>query len=519
MLTLKTNTDSLVIPGNIKISVSTVNSMLVRDRGSNTINFGLQAINSKYLSVPHASGKKRLNEVDVDLCFRSFKKSAKLQYQSLNKELYACNLNFDESEFYGKNKDRSIRTLTLGGILSIWDRPNFDTSDNVNFVFPAVENSKFMQGSFYEETVIGQNSTPYSVTKNFTPFVYLCYLYEQIFVEQGYSIKTNHLRNDIHFKKLVFYTNTVSHYVTDSNGQKVRLNSCLPDIAIGEFINKISDLLNVHPIINESTKEVLIISLEERITRPNIVDITKYMADDLEKIGDTLNTKVVFKLGVETSDELQTPHKYISEQDQYYLMPSVATFDDLPFTYHPGELRLVIDENVYYVYTMDQDTGLITWKKYTRNFQEITLGSGDSVLEIKSDIAAVTSISGVEATSKVEMIGTNYYSEEKGKVPFMLGFAHNANGVAGLWNNSGGDGQIYLNPNSIFNYCWKNTANMMVTSFQPYECTLRIPPAMLSNFDFTAIYKIKSTLFFIEEMNYSFEAEKITYDKSKLRAV
>jgi hypothetical protein len=156
------------------------------------------------------------------------------------------------------------------------------------------------------------------------------------------------------------------------------------------------------------------------------------------------------------------------------------------------------------------------WEKYTINIQEKTYGEGDNVLELKSDIAGITTKSSEAIYPTVEMQGVSYFHEEKGGVPLMLAFAENNN----IWNNSsGGPDRIYLNPESLFSYCWKNTAEMFTNSYQPYECTLRLPLNMLDQFDYSKIYKIKSSLFFCEELNYNLEAETISYEKSKLRAI
>ncbi len=514
MLSIKTNKYNLVVSPNIKVVITAINPLLVRSRGSNSLNFGLPAINGKYLGAPQEPGIKRVNSVPVNVSFDSYKKSVQMLYESLSDKQLACRINIDETQFYELYRDSNIRDLELGGTRQL-TVPYYYTSDTSDFVVVAIINNSFLNGTMHEAAYVAgvknQNNLNFDIPL-LTPFVFLCYLYEQLFIEKGYTVVYNFLREDSHFKKLALYTNQS----TSGSENAFNLAEHLPDLTFSKFINAVSDLLNVHPVINETTKEVFIISLEQKIKASKIVDITQYADDDLSKLSEELAQKIVFKIGVDTSDSKQNPHKYLSEQQNINIQGPVAQVANLPAD-PAGTIRLVTDTNWYYRREVDT-AGVYTWQKYSKNIQEVVFGAGEKQQEIKSDIAAVQSLS-TDNYCEVDMEGNTIYRMEPKKIPFMLGFVHNANGDWGLWNNSGEANELFLSPESIFNYCFKNTANMLVNSYTPYECTLRFPPALLNNFDFSAIYQIRNTPFLVENLNYNLEAKKITYDKSKLRAL
>lgn len=524
MLSIKVNNNKLITPDNIRIAITGINPMLVRKRGSNSLNFSLPGKNRKYLEAPHLSGVKRTNEHDAEISFRSFKKTSKLFFDTLSKDQYACSINIDETIYYEEYGEKSIRELNLGGARDYSNYPgNYhlyrDSSDDADFVMFKFRNDSFLNSTMHEGSNNYQNNQDnnpfFDLSVPRTPFIYICYLYEELFHEYGYTVEYNHLREDPHFKKLALYTNQSAN----DNGTDLFLASHLPDITNIDLINAISDFLNVHPLINDTTKEVYLVSLEQKLKFAKVIDVTKYTADDLTKSNEELATKVTFKMAVESNDANQNPHKYLADQINLNIQAPVDTVANLPAD-AAGTIRLVTDTNWYYKREVDNG-GVYSWEKYAKNIQVVESGSGDIEHEIAPKLTAVQlrSDNGEVDPVLVSMEGNTPFRNDPKKIPLMIGFFHNTNGSYGLWNNSGEAEEISLTPESIFNYCFKNTANMMVNSFQPYECTLRFPPAVLNNFDYSAIYKIYDTQFLIEELNYNIEIDKITYEPSKLRAI
>ena len=246
-----------------------------------------------------------------------------------------------------------------------------------------------------------------------------------------------------------------------------------------------------------------------------VIDLTAYAADDLTRsIAEDIE-KVRYYLKPSGNDDTQKPQELLSKEPNLNIQGSVTNFADLPAADEIGTIRLVTSERFYYQRQIDSE-GLISWEKYSVNIQDYELGNGEETKEIEPKPNAVFSDRS-DGESVVEMRGNTNYRSSLQSIPFMLAFFHP--GVDGLWNNSGTADDLLLNSKSLYEYCFKYAAEMWKNSYQPFECTLRLPAHMLNEFDYTKFYKIRSTLFLVEQLKYNLEAEKITYDKSVLRTV
>ena len=262
MLSIKTKDKNLIIPKNIKISITETNPLFSLNKGSNSLNFSLPAINKKFLQPLHKIGISKIEPVEATIQLNSIKKGCLLNFSELTKENYHCNVNLDFGSFFQKIKNKKIRALELGG--ERHDTANDENQKNCNendFVLCETKNLNFMDGTCHEENwkneVIKQNAwtsymQEYAQIKS--PFIYLCYLYEQIFIESGYTITKNCLRENKYFKKIVLYTNVGITIHDDDGLHPILLNEALPDITIFEFIQKIANIINVIPLSTNKQK-------------------------------------------------------------------------------------------------------------------------------------------------------------------------------------------------------------------------------------------------------------------------
>jgi hypothetical protein len=530
MLSISTKENNLILNNNIKISVTLTNPVLNKNKKSNSLNFSIPAYNMRYLKAPHLTSIKRVNNYDVKIKFGTYIKNAVMQLTSASKKEYHCSINFDETNFITKYGDKNIRDLELGGerdySLYITSHQNFyKSSDESDFVICRVQNSEFMTGTSEEDNYKNNNGyqNNYNLSEqNFylsprTPFIFLCYLYEQILKECGYIVKYNHLREDVNFKRIVLYSNQ-----SDFNNSHIfKLNNYLPSISIREFITELSNILNIHLIIDDFRKTAKIISFNNMFSNSEYIDLTQYANDDLNKKIQKYTDKIIFKLGVESADLNQQPHKWIIDKKDIVILTPVPTFNDLPAA-NIGDISLVQDEQYYY---QKKTTG---WEKYSKNIQAITLGEGNIVETIQSNVSTIQEPNAKQqdCSGEICMQGNSEYRDEKKKVPFMLAFFQkkyvNNDEIGYLSYKSEfteGTPSMYLNQSSIFNYCFSKSSYKKITSFDQIENTIRIPLDILINLDFSKLFKIKSTFYILEEFNFNFEYDKIVYGKSKLRII
>lgn len=528
MLSIKTNNKNLIIPENIKIAISEINPLFTLDKGSSSLNFVLPGINKKFLTPLHLTNKK-IETIDCEISFKSYKKSCKLKFSELSKDKYSCSLLIDFFSFYQKIKDKKLNTLSLGGNRYEDFSDTLKTCFVTDFIIPQIKNLCFMDGTSMEENwrtnIQNQNKISDMVTingdiyshKQISPFIYLCYLYEQIFIENGYAIKKNYLRENYHMRNIVLYTNVGMDVYKPNGGTKfvdVDISKALPDIKISDFIKNIASGLNVYPLINEDLKTVRIVSKEEALKSSLFVDITKYVNDDMVKINEEIYDNFSFEIKNCSNDERQNPTVNLSEEKNLVIKDTVNYIENLPTTDNIKDIRLVYYENMYYQYQEDTEETK-AWKPFSANIQPYKPNDNEKIFEQKTEFSLLSPKSH-ETDEYVRIHGNTSYHNSKTDIPFMLAFAYDGDDGFGLYHEHDG---LKLTPEGIYNYCWKLTANSLFYSNVKFKVTARLPGNLLNLLQPDNKIKIGNRFYFIETLNYNLESDQITYNKSDLRSI
>jgi hypothetical protein len=398
---------------------------------------------------------------------------AKLEESSGNKT-YEGYIKGSIGVFGNAIKDKTIKDYLYGDTREINDLDKASTFPDIDWTCFPLTNSKFFEGRFPADedgaeapinaqvnkfvngNIVKDPLDSYCVV---SPFPFLAYVVEQIFIEEGFTIAHNDLREDALLKKLVLYTNwnikrvekilTIvgigfvsldPAYIIDS----FNISDLLPKEEVKKFILGIRQDLNIDFFIENKT--VRIILKDKILLNPNYNDLT---------------SKVVGKRPVDRKKEIEgyvfTPSMNSDDTEfenwvdlslhKGTIGDPVDTVEDLPawatgsiWTHNleiqvkVDEIRFVRSESVWYKWIVNdnEETKFLlpyVWEKESVNYQPAKYGNQADAKKMESYFAPIFAKSAdVEPNLSIRGTGA-LWEEENNTKPSLLIYEGKKNNV------------------------------------------------------------------------------------------
>lgn len=449
--------------------------------------------------------------------------------------------------FYEAIKNLTLQDLTLGGERTI-EAPATDLDlqypDSDYALFP-VKNENFQDDTSaetdYKTYVIYQNYPIgiHQFKEIITPFPYVGYVLQQIFEENGYTVIYNIFRTHTELKKLCEFnvqdittlkktgaSNTFTH-------SKTYLKLHLPELSVDQYLQNIKNRYNVGFFINEHSKTVKILLLEELVANAQYLESPDY--SELKSIIETTYTSVRITTTTDENDEAFQFYS-IADIEEFYddIKGSVATYADL-LTLNPVYAR-----DVYFVEATKNYYRLtITWNDEDEEFPDYswTLISGtavmdyfstwdDNALEIENNISFLTF-----TTETDDRLGTRNwkvpYCLQKGNSvwrPDKVSFSHRHLLYQGLQEDAEGNDypfasfdykdksgnyvgglqlsyyDYYETGDNLIDYFFSKWINWKLNIARTFETWINFPTYMLFSFPWEKKFRIDNTNYFIKKI-------------------
>lgn len=322
----------------------------------------------------------------------------------------------------------------------------------------------------------------------------------------------------------------------------INLANHMPNVTIGQFLNGLKNLFNVCIFPNIGNKKIKCLCRENIIMDEDYIDIT-------DKIEPSLNVYPIEEYdGFKLSYEYDSADSYISDNikqlDGLNLQDEVDTFDDLPNDGNENnDVRLVIDENLYYIWSWDPVNVLGSWNFHSFNYVSKT--GGEQELVIESKISTLAMYSGHDEWNRVGGSSPYYLlipqAEQIGNNPALYQFVNNAFTprllfYRGMYDNSSsveyplGSSDVYdYDGNIIANYSlswngkyglyenfWKNYLYWYLNIKQKVETNIILSIEDIVNLKFYKKHRIKNVNYFIDSIQVNISNNKISTAKITL---
>lgn len=184
-----------------------------------------------------------------------------------------------------------------------------------------------------------------------TPFFYVAEIVKSIFEYYGYSIDNRFFNRHAEWKSLLLFNNWNAAGGVEGyqNWPIIGINSSnhLPDYTITDFLKQLENYRNIFCFINESRKEVTIIDLNEMMD-----DTVSTPLNDTAKLIELDPVSFEgfhFKMNIDDNRELFSDSNDVRLLDN--IKSSVQVKSDLPPYPSMEEIRYVIEENAWYIYS------------------------------------------------------------------------------------------------------------------------------------------------------------------------
>lgn len=143
-----------------------------------------------------------------------------------------------------------------------------------------------------------------------------------------------------------------------------RIGNYLPDVTMGDFLKSIKNLFGLHISIENGS--MCIRRISDLLQATDIVDMTPFALG--EPIYKEHKPYTGLKMKLDSGDG------HISdvtrEIDRFVVLPDVATVVDLPEALNGNRLCYVIDEDFYYISSVDEEEFEIVWERYATTLQD-----------------------------------------------------------------------------------------------------------------------------------------------------
>ncbi|MCX6272167.1 MAG: hypothetical protein NTU44_13295 [Bacteroidetes bacterium] len=467
-------------------------------------------------------------------------------FLSLNKDKMLTDLQFDD-ETYQMARDNE--PMYLFNVLS-------QPYPQSKFAIFPVMNRQFYADTYLDTGWNDSNSNGYGPYQNslvfhswggnllnhkcITPFPYLALVIDKIFSESRYQVNRNLFTSDDELKSLCIF-NPNRCKVSDNNYYAyINVGNHLPSTKITDFLMNLRVPFGVDLYFNYYRKEVNLVSRKEVITSQEIIDFSKNVSRDYKVILDDPITDYKFSMRGDPDDEYWKSK--VADLQKYISSPviNVMYFTMLPTNAEHATLGYVEDEDKWYIYQSDPNTGSGSWNFLTMNLQDYVVGTGET-LKTEGDIGALiseyhkfsgyfinpwywaTPITGQRGnfTNKPIVAGSEYANFAL-RLLFYRGMETASNGdtypqgtsfnyryYAADYPNSkyslrwDGEGQhARFSLKGLYKVFWLDWLDWRKTSRQ-VELTKLFSPAELFALDFTKKYRALNTNFILDEINFT----------------
>jgi hypothetical protein len=181
-------------------------------------------------------------------------------------------------------------------------------------------------------------------------------------------------------------------YLSVTQPESINIADHMPDMTALEFIEAVEKQTGTIMVPNEIRNNVRFIKLDNIIMDKSYVDVTQF-SGKLEDVK--LNENDGYAISYTGTSDEYYDERVLEISDKHQLKDSVASQVDLPmFDNDNGDVRLVIDENMYYAWeTANYGSRQVntassiyigSWKTYSENFIKKSEGNEDYTIEINT---------------------------------------------------------------------------------------------------------------------------------------
>jgi hypothetical protein len=324
-----------------------------------------------------------------------------LTVRSYGKGYYDCDIKLFSGDLFYSLKDLSLKDLDLGGDRAI-SGPPFDPVPNefktiaqggypdYHYTYYPIYNVDQFLGTaedtmwrtnrgiinYFKETDFDR-VTGDTTGGTFMPLVYVPYLIDRIFARVGYEIRENAFTSNPDLKGLTIYNNFTKFKRYDVGGgsyevqthNTINLVDNVPDYLITDFMKDLRLFGLNYWLVNN---KVYIKFFKDVLLSPLYRDISAISSPVKEIEIDSIGG---YKFGWSISNDDWASNYFKNNLDNYSVILSVATFDDLPVPSDVNDVCLVIDQRNYFIYRWDPDDEVFGWKFLCHDFLDLESGS------------------------------------------------------------------------------------------------------------------------------------------------
>ncbi|MFZ4705414.1 MAG: hypothetical protein ACOYMF_05340 [Bacteroidales bacterium] len=226
-----------------------------------------------------------------------------------------------------------------------------------------------------------------------TPFPYVAAIIEKIFSEAGYTISRNFFTEDNELKQTcIFNPNRCIYFEhpVDDDEVKISLQNHLPRIKVLDFFIALRVPFGLDLYFNFYKKEVSMITRDEVLAGTDIIEFGNRASRDLKVYTKDLLVNFSFVMKGDSADTYWGER--IKKKSDFFPNPhyiEVAEFVNLPSA-NQGTIGFVTNEDIYYIFEKNQDTGLLEWQFLSLNLQDYISGTGED-LKVEGEIGPLIS--------------------------------------------------------------------------------------------------------------------------------
>jgi hypothetical protein len=294
----------------------------------------------------------------------------------------------------------------------------------------------------------------------------------------------------------------------------------LPDISATGFLKEIEKITASRFFVDESSNSVRIFHLKNILNSNDSVDITGYSEEVKEQVIKKYDGyKLSFKAPADDyySTRIKEPTGLLT------VKPPVQSFENLPVTGNtPNDLRLVLDENVYYRFYEINFLRSSGWEFYSENNLNLQTSGGEFKIETAFSPVLVEKING-KIFSRVDKEGTFLCMNESSHDDFRL-FFHRGdfNGIplctGDVYDNNGDkipsanlsirwDGEY-----GLYNQLYKEYIDLMVNKYREEKRFINWPAWFLNSFPWWKKFRVHHTNYLVSSIDLDIDANNITFN-------
>lgn len=236
------------------------------------------------------------------------------------------------------------------------------------------------------------------------PQMYLLFILNKLFSENGYFLKDNFFITDPEYSKLILFNiynaNGGIPDIDDKPGYdaeitNINYNFHIAHQTISSLITGLQNLLNVRFYFNHNTKSVKALDALEILNSTDFIDITdKIISGHQEEINEIDGFKLT-----QTVDDTDETSKNFEEIDSFiekFYGGTVETINDLPSKYIGWKYYYIISEESFYIWDSITESWGATSSPFRFMFfkpnQDLSIESGiTSLLDISPQMVFTTS--------------------------------------------------------------------------------------------------------------------------------